>query len=86
MISDKQKLMRKLQIADFALSEATLFLDTHPTDEYALAYFHKQREAYDTLYREYTENFGPLCSLHNCSKTRWEWADGPWPWEYEANV
>ncbi|MBM6919621.1 spore coat protein CotJB [Phocea massiliensis] len=86
MSSDKQKLLRKLQVADFALSEAVLFLDTHPSDEQALAYFHKQREGYDALYREYTEKFGPLRAFDNRSKTRWEWADGPWPWEYEANV
>ena len=55
MTSERQKLLRKLQVADFALSEAVLFLDTHENDQQALAYYHRQRETYDALYKEYTE-------------------------------
>ena len=86
MTSERQKLLRKLQVADFALSEAVLFLDTHENDQQALAYYHRQRETYDALYKEYTAKYGPLRAFDNRSKTRFEWTDGPWPWEYEANV
>ena len=39
MMSEREKLLRQYQEADFALFDATLYLDTHPTDKRALEYF-----------------------------------------------
>ena len=40
-MTDRQKLLQKIHMTDFALIEANLYLDTHKTDRAALAYFNK---------------------------------------------
>ena len=37
--------------------------------------------------KEYEALFGPYITkvLHNDPKGRWEWIDGPWPWENEGD-
>ncbi len=36
---EKEQLLRDIGMADFVLTELTLFLDTHPQDRRALEYF-----------------------------------------------
>lgn len=84
-MTDRQKLLQKIRIAEFAMLEAQLFLDTHKTDRTALAYFNKYRAALKELHDEYTEKFGPLTAKEAKAGVRWDWTDGPWPWEYSAN-
>ena len=79
------RLLRAVQTAEFALTEVGLFLDTHPEDENALAYFRRYREAHDRAAAAYTAAVGPLTALQN-EGNRWKWVDGPCPWERAANV
>lgn len=85
-MTDRQRLMRKIQICDFALFEAALFLDTHKTDKDALDYYHKHRNESIALREEYNKNYGPLTLSENMSKDVWQWAEGPWPWEYSSDA
>lgn len=84
-MTDRQKLMQKIRMADFAVIEANLFLDTHKTDRAALAYFNKYRALAKELHEEYVEKYGPLVVEDSKAEVRWDWTDGPWPWEYAAN-
>lgn len=84
-MTEQEKLMRKIQICDFALLEAALYLDTHKTDSEALRYFRKHKELQKALRDEYTEKYGPLKISDNSAQKKWEWVEGPWPWEYSSS-
>ena len=65
----------------FAQWDLRLYLDTHPDDKEALAFFYALCEEYPT---------GVCRGMHDGSRENmceyWHWIDGPWPWEYEANT
>lgn len=82
---DRAKLLRKIQQHGFAMTEACLYLDGHPNCRRALAYFEKQRCAYRQCKEEFERRYGPLCAEDASSDGDWNWIDGPWPWEKEAN-
>lgn len=84
-MTDSQRLMQSIQICDLALFEAALFLDTHKTDKDALAYFDKHNKHANELKKEYVQKYGPLTIGDSGTKDVWDWADGPWPWEYSSD-
>ena len=80
-MSERSKMLREVQSLDFALHEAALFLDVHKDDKNALKYFNHYRGLSDAARAKFQERFGPLeYRLGNVSE-RWEWVQGPWPWE-----
>ena len=81
MGNEKRKLLNRVMICDFVLIEVALFLDTHPDDQEALAYFHKYHEMRNQAQAEYVQKYGPLTHTDVTSNTRWTYVDGPWPWE-----
>lgn len=80
-MTDKQKAMRKVQSAGFALVEANLYLDSHPTCKDGLAYFAKHKKIYDDAVEEYEGRFGPLTPHASDNEKKWEWVTKPFPWE-----
>ena len=75
-------LMKKINEYSFAMNEANLFLDTHPFDTEALAYFQKYRDFRVEAVKEYAKYYAPLCiDYAQCDKTPWSWVNEPWPWE-----
>lgn len=83
-MSDKEMMMKYLQAADFAVFETALYLDTHPTDEKALAYMQKHTILANQIRSEYIADFGPLQVTDITSDCYWEWVASPWPWELEG--
>lgn len=83
-MESREELLRKIQMLTFALIETNLYLDTHPMDQAALAYYHKHRDLLAECEEIYAENYGPLNPGQVTSKNRWTWIDDPWPWEMEA--
>ena len=80
---DKNKLLKRVKALDFAVIEAGLFLNTHPSDPKALAYFNKMNEERQTAYEQYVDTYGPL-TIFDCMGTdSWDWVESPWPWEME---
>lgn len=78
----KKDLMNKINEYSFAVNEITLFLDTHPYDTDALAFFQKYRALRMEAIDEYAKYYAPLLIDHApCDKTPWSWANEPWPWE-----
>lgn len=78
----RKELMRKIQVYDFAMQEAALYLNSHPDDQNALQYYHE----YETLRKQATELyekcFGPLTNRSDISNV-WSYVYEPWPWESE---
>ena len=77
---DRQSMLRKVQAVDFALFEAQLFLDTHPTDKSAQEYYQKHLAISDAARTEYEAKYGPL-QVRNYDSGNWNWVNDPWPWE-----
>ena len=84
-MSDREKLMRRVQITSFAMFDAALYLDGHPADEKALAYYKKYQQLHQMAMDEFTAKYGPLMMSQYDGGPRWKWVDEPWPWELEAN-
>ncbi len=80
-----QRLKRKLQTVDFAIVETTLYLNAYPNCRQALDYYHKLIAEREALVSAINEKCGPICSRDNKSRTEWNWVEGPWPWELDAN-
>ena len=78
----RKDLMTTINQCSFAMNEANLFLDTHPFDTEALAYFQKHREHRVEAMKEYAKYYAPLAIDYAVSdKTSWSWVNEPWPWE-----
>ena len=74
-------LLRNVYETGFALDDIILYLDTHPCDEDALAYYKAAVENYKNAKMKYEEHFGPLTAINSLDCDRWAWADTPLPWE-----
>ena len=81
MDNNREILLKRVQNSNFALIEANLFLDTHPTDKAALEYFKKHQEILKQATKEFTEKYGPLKASDYEGEPSWEWISDPWPWE-----
>ena len=79
---NKAALLREIQICQFALIEAQLFLDSHPCDQEAIRYYNTHREHL----KELTARWEKVCGKvrENGSELYWAWTDTPWPWQVEG--
>lgn len=86
-MKSRNKALNLIRMYKFALTEANLFLDTHPNDKEALEYLKKTADTYEKAVIAYTESYGPLrVSEAGERDGMFDWVKGPWPWEVEANV
>ena len=84
-LKSEHKLLR-LQALNFAVSELGLYLDTHRDDEEAIELFNQYVEQYADALRQYEQMRGATTQMGSALSGKYEWLDGPWPWDYEANV
>lgn len=82
-MSEREMLLRQIQICDFAMNDAALFLNVNPNDEMALAYYKKHNDMRKDYAAQYTQKFGPIRRGDYDGGERWKWVDGPWPWQNE---
>ncbi len=80
---NKAELMQKIHALSFAMTEAQLFLDTHPECRDALIYFRNTRDQLDDAMTEYQNKYGPLFADMTVGD-KWTWVDGPWPWQHNG--
>ena len=80
MMNDRAKLLKEIAIADFAIIELHLFLDTHPDDSAASAKLEEYKLKSKKLTKEYEKKYGPLLASDR-DANRWAWISNPWPWE-----
>lgn len=79
--ADKAKLMRLIQQYSFAVTEAVLYLDTHPHCKKALNYYNKYTALREEAVSMYENKYGPLTMYGAEGENTWRWATDPWPWE-----
>ena len=83
--SQKKNLLDILRAIDFAIYDTVLYLDAYPCCKEALDHYHCLIQDREIVSCEYRKKYGPLTFYENLSTTEWQWIDGPWPWEPEAN-
>lgn len=79
----RKDLLDHINAVSFAVDDVKLFLDTHPCDEDALAYFREYSRMRNEALKEYAAHFGPLTidtTVYSCAD-RWDWINEPWPWQ-----
>lgn len=69
---NREAMLKRVQVADFALYEARLFLDTHPDDKTAQDYYKKHLDLAKTAVTEFEAKFGPL-KAENYDGGSWDW-------------
>ncbi|MBR4079595.1 MAG: spore coat protein CotJB [Christensenellaceae bacterium] len=82
--TDQKSLMLQIMQCEFVLIDINLFLDTHPSDERALADYNCYAEQLAALKKMYTESYGPIHNFGNSlnySETEWLWSARPFPWQ-----
>ncbi len=80
--STRSELLRNVQATSFAVDEAKLYLDTHPYDKKAQAYFDKYNNARQRAVQAFEELYGPLLVDDiDAVRNGWQWIDPPMPWE-----
>lgn len=80
--NSRDRLLRNVQAASFAVDEARLYLDTHPNDKKAQIYFDKYNEARKKAMQEFEEQYGPLLTDDiEATKSGWTWINDPFPWD-----
>lgn len=85
-MSERETLLNRVRMYDFAMVDVIEYLDGHPTNAAALAYYAKMRTAYDQAAAEYEDQFGPLTAREVDTRAgSWSWIDDPWPWEGADN-
>ncbi len=84
-MNDREKLLKRVQMYSFAVTDAALFLDTHPDCAEALAFYNKNKKLCEEAKEQYEKSYGPLCVMSEQNDSRWAWVDGPFPWELSAN-
>lgn len=79
----RRDLMKEITALSFVLDETALYLDSHPDDPAALAYYADMRAKYDDARAKYEGEYGALTHAGVRGGDRWSWVDGTWPWERE---
>ena len=86
MDRNRNILLGKISRSGFVLNDLALFLDTHPANIHALRHYEAYQRKHEALTQEYERMYGPLTRKMTVgSADRWNWIDGPWPWEREYN-
>lgn len=80
---DRQQLLRQIQIHDFAMTDVSLYLDSHPTCQNGINYFQKHKAMREQAAAAYTAKYGPLTRGESLPGS-WKWVENPWPWELEG--
>lgn len=78
---NQQQLLTYLNQVSFSMYDTTLFLDTHPCDREAMAYFKEMQHARKHALDMYQKKFGPLLLDDVDADCEWTWGMQPLPWE-----
>lgn len=83
-IDERMAARRRLSAMQFACWELHLFLDTHPNNCDAARRLEEYRQRLAAATKEFEDQFGPLNELSS-NTSRWDWINGPWPWQTEVD-
>ena len=80
--NQRREMAMQIRNYEFAITELALYLDTHPWDGEALAYFREYSYMRNDALKEYAKYYGPLTLDTMCTPAdKWRWIDTPWPWQ-----
>lgn len=81
-MTEKRRMLMDINVLGFTTTELREYLDTHPFDTDAIAYFNRYNGMLHQITKEYTAKFGPIRQdmPGNCMD-EWKWATSPMPWE-----
>lgn len=77
--------LHRLQALNFAISELGLYLDTHSSDQEAVDLFNQYVEQYADVLQQYERTYGATTQMGAALTGKYDWLEGPWPWDYDAN-
>lgn len=84
MKKEQKQLMEYITQISFAMDDVVLFLDSHPCDTDALAYYEELRKERQSAVDSYTCQYGAIQKYDvNTEGDVWSWNMGPWPWQIE---
>lgn len=83
-MASRDELLNQIMKYDFAVQEATLFLDTHPNDRNAFCYYQESNNRLNKLKQTYAENYGALNNRSSYGNS-YDYINAPWPWEVNAS-
>jgi len=84
-MKNKMELLKLIVASEFMKDDLSLFLNTHPMDQEALAKYNFYVMESKGLKESYEMNYGMLSEHNSLSPYPWQWINNPWPWEYDAN-
>lgn len=77
-MNERETLLNRVRMYDFALVDVIEYLDGHPDNAAALAYYNKMRSAFDQAAADYEDNYGPLTAREVDTRSNsWSWIDDP---------
>ena len=81
--AEQRILLDRIQALSFAVEETRLFLDGHPYNRMALAYYGKIKNELDAAMGEYAMKYGPLTGMDvgGDEQRGWLWSLQSWPWQ-----
>lgn len=80
-VNERDKLLLRIQMTNFAALEIHLFLDTHPNNTEAIQLYDKYTREYEALVKEFESKYGPINYGTVTRNNKWEWIKNPWPWD-----
>ena len=81
---NKKKSIMSIYELGFAMTEALLYLDTHPDDAEAIEYYNSIKPQYAEAVANYEEHFGAITAASDTGCGYWNWRMTPLPWEKEG--
>lgn len=81
MNREQIQLLKHISQVSFALTDTSIFLDTHPCDQDALNYYQIVKKQRQEALDEYSRKYGPLLIDRVECDNYWTWVETPWPWE-----
>ncbi len=82
-MNEREQLLKRVQIYSFAVTDAALFLDSHPNNAAGLEYYRRYKQLYKEAVEEFESKYGPLSILSDRNNECWAWVKDPWPWEQQ---
>ena len=73
----REEMAMEIKAYQFAVTDITLYLDTHPDDEKALCLHREYARRLKELRDKYQKIYGPLTIEYPCNK--WRWLEEPCP-------
>ena len=84
-MNNRTSMLQEIDEVSFAITELTLFLDTHPNSKEALSALFKLAPKRKQLLKEFAKDYEPLTIDCMADRTECEstflWQKGPAPWE-----